>query len=330
MPNNVLTAFLRLPMTLRILFIVVLIITTFGIAITFIEPTKFPTFFDGIWWAIITISTVGYGDSVPETFLGKITGILLIFVGVGFISTYFVTLATAAVSKQNAFMEGKSTYKGKKHVVIVGWNERSKALIYSLLQEQIKSSITLIDESLQTNPLPEAIHFIQGNPNLDSTLLMANITVADKVMITSDQSKDELHADMSSILTLLAIKGLNPSTLCIVEILKAEQVSNARRAGADEIIQSNRLTSLVMHSSLQVQNTLTTFIDLLYQVQNKKLEIIPLNKWGIFEDMDFVTLSAQLLKEGHLLLGIKRGETSFINPDASFLIETNDQLIVIT
>ncbi|MFT8320101.1 MAG: ion channel [Bacillus sp. (in: firmicutes)] len=330
LPNNVLTAFLRLPMTLRILFISILIITSFGLAITFIEPNKFPTFFDGIWWAIITTSTVGYGDYVPGTILGKLTGIALIFTGVGFISTYFVALATAAVSKQNAFMEGRSTFKGKNHILIIGWNERSKALIYSLLNEQTQAAITLIDASLKTNPLSESIHFIHGNPNLDSTLLQANVTDADKVMITADQSKDELQADMSSILTLLAVKGLNPRIPCIVEILKTEQVSNAKRAGADEIIETNSLTSFVMHSSLSSQDTMIAFLDLLTQFREKKLEILPLQNLNIQAKQEFAALSTQLLRKGNLLLGVKRGEKTFFNPESSFIIEVTDELIVIT
>jgi hypothetical protein len=39
------------------------------------------TFFDAYWWAVSTITTVGYGDVVPVTFLGKLTGIALMIGG---------------------------------------------------------------------------------------------------------------------------------------------------------------------------------------------------------------------------------------------------------
>ena len=41
----------------------------------FLEPETFPTIFDGIWWAIITASTVGYGDYVPHSVLGRLTSL---------------------------------------------------------------------------------------------------------------------------------------------------------------------------------------------------------------------------------------------------------------
>lgn len=53
---------------------------------------------DAVWYVVTTISTVGYGDMVPESFGGKIVGILLMFVGVGFFS-----LLTAYLS--SLFME---------------------------------------------------------------------------------------------------------------------------------------------------------------------------------------------------------------------------------
>ncbi len=329
MPNTVLTAFLRLPISVRILSIAASIILFFGLIITLVEPETFPTFFEGVWWAIITASTVGYGDYTPTTIVGRVAGMLLILTGAGFLSTYLVTLATAAVARQNAFLEGKSTYRGQNHIVIIGWNERSKTLVTTITKDGKKSVITLIDESLKKNPLPDSLHFIQGNPNIDETLLRANIAQANKVIITSDQSKDEMTADMNSILTLLAIKGLNPEVPCIIEILTAEQVTNAHRAGADEIIQTNRLSSFVMHSSLNSQEAMIAFLDLLGNFKDKRLQIVSMGEWKNEEMLDFAALSSYLLLEDKLLLGIKRGNQSFIKPGAKFIVEEKDELILI-
>ncbi len=63
------------------------------------------------------------------------------------------------------------------------------------------------------------------------------------MIITADPNKDEMLADIHTIVTLLAVKGLNPAVKCIVEILTSEQVKNASRAGADEIIRTNLLIS---------------------------------------------------------------------------------------
>lgn len=243
--------FLRLPSVYRIFFIAISFILFFGTIIHLIEPENFPTIFDGIWWAIITASTVGYGDFVPHTTFGKMVGISLIFLGAGFISVYFISLASSAISKQNHFVEGKLSYRGGEHIIIIGWNERARKITNSLIERQDYKCIVLIDETLNKNPIPnKMVHFIQGRPSKDEVLIKANIHTAKKIIVTSDQHKDELQADMNSILTLITIKGLNPNLPCLVEILTLDQVKNAKRAGADTIIESNQIVSKYILESI--------------------------------------------------------------------------------
>ena len=328
MPNSIYLRFIHLPLLWRTFIIALSSITFFGILIHLIEPKNFPTIFEGIWWAIITASTIGYGDFVPHSALGKIAGILLIITSAGFLSSFFVTLATTAATRQNDLFEGKAHFKGRDHFVIIGWNERSKEMIQSLLSEKKLVSIALIDETLSHNPFPNKnIHFIQGCPNLDKVLIKANIATAKKIIITADQNKDEHQADMNTILTLLAVKGLNPQIESIVEILTYEQIANAKRAGADEIIQTNMLTSFVMLQSITSQDMLTSFLDLIYQMTEKKL-IYQMCETHEFEK-DYTAVGERYMNEGKVLLGVKRGGATILNPPRPFLIEKNDQLIVL-
>ena len=79
------------------------------------------------------------------------------------------------------FLKEKPHFKGSDHFVIIGWNERSKEIIHSLISEKKLISIALIDETLSNNPLPnKSVHFIQGSPNLDNVLIKANIAKAQK------------------------------------------------------------------------------------------------------------------------------------------------------
>lgn len=327
LPHHFYTSFLRLPLIVRILLLALLIVFTFGAIISIIEPKVFPSIFDGIWWAIITASTVGYGDLVPETMVGRITGMVLVFLGAGVLSSYFVALSTTAVTKQNEYMEGKMGFKGKRHYIIVGWNERSKEIIKTLTEHD-SHSILLIDQTLEENPLPhKLVHFIKGIANLDDVLLKANIYEAEKVILTADQNKDEQHADMNTILTLLAIKGLNPNITCIVEILTTDQMANAKRAGADEIIQSNILTSYVMLNSLSAAEVgHSSLLLLLNHLQESRLK---LSTCGPYIGYSFMEASHTLLMEGILLIGIRRGEETFINPPHTLKVKENDQLLIV-
>ncbi|WHY76678.1 potassium channel family protein [Neobacillus sp. WH10] len=325
MPNRVYISFLRLPLLVRILLIALLVFLSFGISIHFLEPETFPTIFDGIWWAIITASTVGYGDYVPHSFLGRLTALILILLGVGFVSSYFGTLAAAAVTKQDAYSEGRIPFKGNGHIIIIGWNERSKELINKLTKVNNPQMIVLIDETLEANPVNSRfVHFIQGKGHVDETIIKSDIEKAEKVLITADRGNDELQADMNSILTLLTIKGLCPKVKCIVEILTAEQVVNALRAGADEVIQSNKLTSVFMINSLH-SNGDGLLSNVVHQLQESRLSSSIANRDDI--GRTFNEVCQELIIKGFLLIGIKRGEETILNPTHSFKIEENDQLL---
>lgn len=243
--------FIKCPLIIRLLIISISIIILFGVTIHWIEPKNFKTIFDGIWWATVTASTVGFGDFSPKTVLGRTVAIFLILIGASFFTYYFANLATVAVTKQNEYFEGKRVFKGMEHIIIIGWNERSRELIAELEKKEPSTKIVLIDETLTKLPIPfRSVHFISGRANCDDTLMKANVTKAKGVIITADPNKEELHSDMNTILTMLAIKGISPSVLCIAEILTNEQVKNAERAGADKIIRSNLLLSSVMLNSI--------------------------------------------------------------------------------
>jgi len=66
-----------------------------GAAESAVSAGEFPRLWDGIWWAVVTVTTVGYGDLYPQTVQGRLIGMVLMFVGIGFLS-----LLTAAVASR--------------------------------------------------------------------------------------------------------------------------------------------------------------------------------------------------------------------------------------
>ena len=82
-----------------------------GFLVTLIAHKDFPTFEDGIWFALQTLTTVGYGDIVPHSAWGRVVGAVVMVVGVTFLSylTAVVTslLISARQSEQAADAEAR-------------------------------------------------------------------------------------------------------------------------------------------------------------------------------------------------------------------------------
>jgi voltage-gated potassium channel len=75
-----------------------------GFVVTLVDRDEFPTFGDGLWWAIVTLGTVGYGDLVPRNTAGRVVGGIVIVVGVTFIAflTAVVTSSFVSVDQERA------------------------------------------------------------------------------------------------------------------------------------------------------------------------------------------------------------------------------------
>lgn len=90
------------------LLIGILVLIVSSILMTFIEKIDF---FDSLWWSIVTVTTVGYGDIYPKTILGKIVATILMFMGIGLIGSLTSTISTYFINKENKSNE--EDYKTK-------------------------------------------------------------------------------------------------------------------------------------------------------------------------------------------------------------------------
>jgi voltage-gated potassium channel len=78
-----------------------------GVLVTVIDHKDFPTVGTGIWWAIVTLGTVGYGDVVPHSPWGRVIGGVVITFGVTFLAmlTAIVTSAFISAEEQDARLQ---------------------------------------------------------------------------------------------------------------------------------------------------------------------------------------------------------------------------------
>jgi len=70
-----------------------LIVVGAGILIRFVDHSEFDNVWIGMWWALQTVTTVGYGDIVPKHLTGRIIAALVMLQGVA-----FLTIVTAAIT----------------------------------------------------------------------------------------------------------------------------------------------------------------------------------------------------------------------------------------
>lgn len=327
--NQIKQFYFRIPIILKLLLAIFIIMFSFGVIIHLLEPDQFPSFFDGVWWAFQTGATVGYGDYVPISFPGKVAGILLILTGGGLLAFYLTSLSASTVKHEQDFASGKLTFKGHGHLIIIGWNERTRQLIKLSLENRPDLPIILIDSTLRNFPYQQyPIHFIHGDPTEDETLHKANINQAAKVLITANISSKERQSDNATIISTVAIRGNNKEIPIIAEILSRIQIENALRAGATTIIRSNDFMSALFFHELAHFKTATPFEDIIQILSMQQFSHTTLS--DALENKSFLTASTICSEKRHLLLGIIREKKYQLNPPADFVLKKGDILVTLT
>jgi voltage-gated potassium channel len=76
--------------------ILVTIAITFlsGVAMWLVDRETFPTVWWALWWAVQTVTTIGYGDALPQQTAGRAIAVVVMLAGVGFLSMFTATVAS--------------------------------------------------------------------------------------------------------------------------------------------------------------------------------------------------------------------------------------------
>jgi voltage-gated potassium channel len=106
-----------------------LVIVIAGAAQSLVAHDDFKTTWDGIWWAVETVTTVGYGDAYPTTVQGQIVAMVVMLFGIGFLS-----VLTAAVASR--FVK---TERGDETDAILAALARLEAEVAELRKHQVPS-----------------------------------------------------------------------------------------------------------------------------------------------------------------------------------------------
>jgi len=96
--KNKINKFLHTNGFIYMIYISLCLIITSSILMMFLEKQSF---FDALWWSIVTCTTVGYGDISPSTALGRVIAVVLMIFGIGFISMLTGTITTYFSNKIN-------------------------------------------------------------------------------------------------------------------------------------------------------------------------------------------------------------------------------------
>jgi voltage-gated potassium channel len=102
LPRQIEKVLMSRHIVLRLILTTIGLVIGLGILISIVDQKDFPNVWLGMWWAIGTVATVGYGDVVPTQLSGRIVAAGTMVVGIGFLSLITATVASVLVSRATA------------------------------------------------------------------------------------------------------------------------------------------------------------------------------------------------------------------------------------
>lgn len=180
------------PMKKQVLFLLALLGTSFLVATTIFWLSErghgnIQTFGDAAWWWFVTSSTVGYGDMVPDTGLGRAAGVLAIVIGL-FGYTHIIGIILQFLqSKFEEQERGRGTFDYSGHVVICEYTAFADELIQEIMEQNYfeEREIIIVSSLVERTPYPE-LDFVYGVPISPKALKRANISEADTIFVFSN------------------------------------------------------------------------------------------------------------------------------------------------
>ncbi|WP_084309356.1 potassium channel family protein [Alkalihalobacterium bogoriense] len=275
---------------LTIILVTILFITSSSFIVYWIEPETFQTPFLAFWYVMTTITTTGYGDYVPETILGKMYALILYIFGILLLGIVIGKMVEAVSLYRRLKEEGRLSYKGTGHYVIIGWTHKSQRTINELFLAKEHATIVLID-TLEKTPLErDRVVYIQGDATEREMLHKANILQCDAVLVFApDTIDDPVSIDGRSLLIASTIERLatekSREIYTIVEIVREKHTSNFKHAKVDEFVLSNEAFSDLMAKSALHKGSTKIFMQLLSREHGDNVwELKKSSKWSTYRD----------------------------------------------
>ncbi len=322
--------FLRRENLLRLFLILASLILLGAIGMSVFEPET--SFSSAIWWSVVTLTTVGYGDISPTTLGGRLIGILIMFCGIGVLGIFSATVASVLVERKLKEDRGMHSYDFTDHIILCEWNYRAKEILHELHADHQghEVPIVLIAE-IDLKPIDnDNLYFIKGDLN-EETLNRANLAQARTTIILGDDSLEPRARDAKVVLSTLTVESLNPDVYTIVELVDATNVRHCERAQANEIIVGSEFSSKLISRATMDHGISKVVSELLSSRFGNNLFKVPLPE--LMGGKTFMDVFTQM-KENHdcTVLAVQNGGEGEVvsNPPSDHRIEDGDHLIVVS
>jgi voltage-gated potassium channel len=278
------------------------------------------TLLDCFYYAVVSLSTTGYGDITPATPEARLVNVLAITPArvLFLIILVGTTLEVLTDQYRNSLRVTRWRRKLKDHVIICGYGTKGRAAVSALLETGYdKSRIVLVenrDEAIR-QATANGLVVIEGNATRSAVLNQADVKNCKSVIIATD-------SDEASVLITLTVRQLTAGQVRIIAAVREqENAALLKQSGAHHVIVSSSTAGRLLGLTTTAPPLIDVVEDLLTPGQGMALAMRSAERPEVGRNpRELQTLVVAL---------IRRGKVLPLGGDQLVTIETGDMLVYI-
>jgi voltage-gated potassium channel len=290
---------------------------------------------DCLYMTVITVTTVGYGEILPDMehvpYARGFTIVLLVF-GTG-VLVYFASTITAFIVEGDlkdilsAARLKKRIKRMKDHIIVCGTGSTGRHIVEELIKTlqpvvAIDQSIEVLKEIADQHP-KAAYTYIVGDATDDDVISAAGLSVCRGVVAALSSDKDNLYVVVSA-------RQINPQCRIIARCAEIGHVEKIRRAGADGVVSPNFIGGMRMASEM-LRPAVVKFLDeMLRDKRAMRIEEVTI---AAGSDLEGKTMREAAVRErfGMSVLAVREspGAAWEYNPDPALRLSAGMVMVVL-
>jgi len=289
---------------------------------------------DGVWWAVVTMTTVGYGEVAPTSTAARyFVGIPIMILGIGVLGYLLSVAASSFVERRNRAAKGVRKLNANSHVLIIHYQNLSRV---QHVVEQLRSGeggstlpLVLVDGNLAELPhelLDVGVSFVRGPPELPSTLVNARVEHAHHALVLAKERADP-ESDFATLAVVTALRTASDNLYIVAECVDSSREELIKRAGANSVICSSGLTSSLLAQEVADPGTQAVVYEFIQHTSKQQIYIVPIKSMS---EWKYSALRTQLDGQNATLVGVGRKGKVVLNPSKEYVVEKEDKAICIS
>lgn len=312
----------------------------FGLAFYFAErgAQEGLTLLDSIWWAMVSMTTVGYGDYFAQTTAGRfLVSYPTFLLGIGLLGYFLGAVADAVIKGASARRKGLKRIMKSEHILICGYPSLTKVLQIVLELREVdayrRTEIVLITDAIEELPeqlVSEGVLFVRGRPQSEDVLRKAGIERCHGAFVLAEKGDME-DADAQTFTTSSIIESIGRECgrdiRVISELIGRQNVKMMQRSSVDGIVSHEGITDCLLVQEFLSPGVNQIFHQIITNQIGSQFHILNTRLEGRkIRDLQFAALEHPTNLQ---VIGLVKDGKFLLNPSSQHTITAREKLIIL-